>query len=322
MSNEFITDVDELIRILNLPSSARSDFIYDSDYSLLAPRDFVKLMESGNPRDPLLMQVLPRVEENNVVVGFTSNPLEEKINTDLPILKKYRGRALLMFTCRCGIHCRFCFRRHLLGSCDSVEDSSVVEDSSARVESIFNSIALDESIHEIIFSGGDPFIQSDEQIKKAMDYIEKIPHVKRIRIHSRIPVIMPRRITGQLNDILTCAKPIYLVLHVNHPNELSDEFLTRLRFLTSPVLLSQTVLLRGINDSVEILAKLFETLADNRVIPYYLHQLDRVEGAAHFEVNIDEGKKIISKLREILSGYAIPRYVQEIAGENCKKLLI
>ncbi|MDR2761060.1 MAG: EF-P beta-lysylation protein EpmB [Planctomycetaceae bacterium] len=345
MSNEFITEIDELIRILGLSSSMSSDFIYESDYSLLVPRDFVKLMEKGNPDDPLLMQVLPRLEENNDVVGFTSNPLDEKINTDLPILKKYCGRALLMLTRRCGIHCRFCFRRHLLSdnarldclsqrdlllpkmTSSSLNESNLqfcdsVEEFDLAMESVFKSIMFDESIREVIFSGGDPFTQSDGQIKRALDYIVKIPHVKRIRIHSRMPVIIPKRITERLNDILSCLKPIYLVLHVNHPNELSDELLTRLKLLTSPVLLSQTVLLRGINDSVEVLVKLFEMLADHRVIPYYLHQLDRVSGASHFEVDISKGQRIISRLRELLSGYAIPRYVQEIAGENCKKLLL
>ncbi|MDR2643684.1 MAG: KamA family radical SAM protein [Planctomycetaceae bacterium] len=329
MSNEFITDVDELIRILGLSGSVRSDVNYGLGYPLLVPRDFVNLMENGNPCDPLLMQVLPRTAESNIIAGFTNNPLDEKINdekinTGLPILKKYCGRALLMLTRQCGIHCRFCFRRHILQYAAPQHDLQLPTETElgADIVASLDLIMSDKNINEVIISGGDPLVQDDEKIKKVLDYIEKIPHVKRLRIHSRYPVIMPKRITERLNSVLKRKKPVYLVLHVNHPNELSENFLARLKILNAPVLLSQTVLLRGINDNVEVLSELFEKLADNRVIPYYLHQLDRVTGAAHFEVNIVDGCKIVTSLRERLSGYAIPRYVQEIAGGNCKKLLL
>jgi EF-P beta-lysylation protein EpmB len=330
MSNEFITDVAELIGILGLSSSLRSEVYYDSDYSLLVPRDFVKLMEFGNPFDPLLRQVLPCVSECSFVSGFSLNPLAENMDSGLLILKKYKGRVLLMLSCRCGIHCRFCFRRYMLRGVELRRDLQIPVESESELpsglegglEASLDSIMLDNSINEVIISGGDPFVQSDRQIKKVLEYIGKIPHVKRIRIHSRYLVVFPKRITAGLNEVLSCAKPVYLVLHVNHPNELSLDFLSGLRILSAPVKLSQTVLLRGVNDDVEVLSKLFSILADNRVIPYYLHQLDRVSGTAHFEVDIIEGRKIISALREQLSGYAIPRYVQENAGEICKKILL
>ncbi|MDR2346284.1 MAG: radical SAM protein [Planctomycetaceae bacterium] len=351
MSNEFITEIDELIRILNLADSVRDNIIYDSDYPLFVPRDFVNLMESGNICDPLLIQVLPRIEENNTTAaGFVCNPFDENINTELTVLKKYRGRALLILTRKCGIHCRFCFRRHILrnfvsqqnllitsksefeselklkteskSESESADCESDKFESDIEIESTFDSIMSDKNINEVILSGGDPLIQSDEKIKIVLDYIEKIPHVKRIRIHSRFPVVMPKRITENLNTIFKREKPIYLVLHVNHPNELSDDFLLRLKLLNAPIILSQTVLLKGVNDNADVLVKLFEKLVDNRVIPYYLHQLDRIKGAAHFEVNVDKGCKIVSCLYERLSGYAVPKYVQEIAGGICKKILI
>ncbi|MDR0391394.1 MAG: KamA family radical SAM protein [Planctomycetaceae bacterium] len=324
MSSEFITDVGELIRILGLTEILGSGVFYGSDYSFLVPRDFVKLMEFGNPFDPLLLQVLPRVIECDEVSGFLPNPLEEQISAGLPILKKYKGRALLMPTCQCGIHCRFCFRRHVLprGVLQHGLQSSTREESISNITAALDLVMSDVSISEVIISGGDPLIQGDEQIKEVLDYIEKIPHVKRVRIHSRYLVVQPRRITEGLNFVLSRSKPVYLVLHVNHPRELSVEFLSRLRILSAPVILSQTVLLRGINDDIEVLSELFGGLADNRVIPYYLHQLDRVSGAAHFEVSIEEGCKLIRGLRERLSGYAIPRYVQETTNENCKRLLM
>ncbi|MDR1479045.1 MAG: KamA family radical SAM protein [Planctomycetaceae bacterium] len=326
MSSEFITDVGELIRILGLSGAVCSDVVL-AGYSLLVPRDFVELMEVGNLSDPLLLQVLPQIVEGRNDAGFLDNPFGEKINAKSSVLKKYCGRALLVTTRRCGIHCRFCFRRHILrssvesqGGCN-VDIGCGESDFGLDIGGAIDLIRLDKSIGEVILSGGDPLVQSDEQIEKVLDYIEKIPHVKRLRIHSRFPVVMPKRITERLNFVLMRSKPVYLVLHVNHPNELSDEFISRLRILSAPVILSQTVLLRGINDDVEVLAKLFEKLADNRIIPYYLHQLDRVAGAGHFEVNIVEGCKIMKNLRERLSGYAIPRYVQETAGENHKKIL-
>ncbi|MDR1291593.1 MAG: KamA family radical SAM protein [Planctomycetaceae bacterium] len=356
MSNEFITDIDELIGILGLSGRLRSDVNFSGYaeavlkseklntqaqqrgtivqgrslpsipapvYPLLVPREFVKLMEVGNPSDPLLLQVLPQAAENYDNAGFTQNPLDEKINSKLPILKKYCGRALLMLNRQCGIHCRFCFRRHILHADTPAQylPSSTELKLGADVEETIDSVASDKSINEVILSGGDPLVQNDEQLKTVLDYIEKIPHVKRIRIHSRFLVVMPERITENLNIVFKRAKPIYLVLHVNHLNELSENFIARLKILDAPVILSQTVLLRGINDDADVLAKLFEKLADNRVIPYYLHQLDRVAGAAHFEVNTVEGCRIVANLRERLSGYAVPRYVQEIAGENCKKIL-
>ncbi|MDR1483988.1 MAG: KamA family radical SAM protein [Planctomycetaceae bacterium] len=324
MSNEFITEVSELIRILGLSGVVGSDVFYGSGYSLLVPRAFVELMEIGNPYDPLLLQVLPRVAESNFVAGFSCNPFDESVSTGLPVLRKYCGRALLILTRRCGIHCRFCFRRHILSCGESLQNSQVAMESEfeAEVSAALDLVKSDKNISEVIISGGDPLTQSDERIGKVLDYIEKIPHVKRIRIHSRYVVVMPERITERLNFVLRREKPVYLVLHLNHPRELSDNFLERLKILDAPVKLSQTVLLCGVNDNVDVLAELFAGLADNRVIPYYLHQLDRVAGAAHFEVDIVEGCRIIASLRERLSGYAIPRYVQEIAGENCKKLLL
>ncbi|MDR1925061.1 MAG: KamA family radical SAM protein [Planctomycetaceae bacterium] len=318
MSDEFICDIDELIEVLCLPRSIRANVIIDSSYPLLVPREFVGLMESGNPADPLLLQVLPSCLELGAAAGFSCNPLDERIDESNLVLKKYHARSLIFLTGNCGIHCRFCFRRHFVHKSLLQKDAAL---SKNYIEKILQPIQHDTTLREVILSGGDPLTIRDSELAAILDCIEKIDHVKRIRIHSRLPVVQPSRITEQLNTILQRTKPVYLVLHVNHPNELSGTLAQRLKILTAPILLSQTVLLRGINDDVDVLDKLFERLIDNRIVPYYLHQLDRVAGAAHFEVAVEVGCKLIAKLRSRLPGYAVPKYVQEIVNASSKKVL-
>ncbi len=265
------------------------------------------------------------------------------------LLQKYAGRALILTESGCGIHCRFCFRRHQQKTLTESVDNSVVndpiDDDSKTVESnVIHShemdsdvsfrrrfvdaaaaIRADENCTEVILSGGDPLMQSDTLLAWQYTTIAAIPHVKRMRIHTRIPIVLPTRITDELCRILVGSRlRTVVVLHVNHPNEidptLGDEPLTAIRRLATAgiPLLSQTTLLRGVNNSVETLATLMEMLVDHRVIPYYLHQLDRVVGAAHFEVPVSEGRRIMEALRRRLPGYAVPRYVREIAGKPYK----
>ena len=303
-----ITDIDELCRILAIPSCPVC-----TDYSLLVPRSFVDLMERGNPNDPLLLQVLPQAEENQTTSGFSKDPLGEIADTKPEqcfVLNKYTGRTLLLISHECGVHCRFCFRRHF-------PKQSV----NPNVDTFLVSIRHNVAIEEVILSGGDPLMLDDDALDDLFQSILQIKHVRRIRIHSRLPIVLPSRLTPKLAEILTLPIPVYLVLHVNHPNELSYEFLERRELLTKPVMMAQTVLLRKINDDEETMYRLFHRLIDVRILPYYLHQLDRVTGATHFEVSVEQGSRIIAQLRDRLPGYALPTYVREIRGNNSKETI-
>ena len=316
--SQSVTRIDELCRLLNLPKSL-ADHSVASDYPLFVPRPFLRLMEKGNPFDPLLLQVLPRTEENIAAIGFSDDPVGERVSVssgnDGRILKKYPGRALLLTTESCGIRCRFCFRRYL-PNCSQLNLFDCND-----LESLFDPICNDSTIEEVILSGGDPLMLDDGKLGRTLHYIVKIPHVKRIRIHSRLPIVLPNRITAELVETMALSKPVYLVLHVNHPNELSSDFLLRRQMFAETVVMSQTVLLKGVNDNVDTLARLFETLIDHRIVPYYLHQLDRVRGAAHFEVLDETGRRLVDELRNRLPGYAVPKYVREVAGEPGKRMI-
>jgi EF-P beta-lysylation protein EpmB len=284
----------------------------ESDYPLFVPRSFVDLMEKGNPNDPLLLQILPRQEEQLEFAGFSRDPLGEfsegvSNSVSNPILKKYAGRLLLLTSGCCGIHCRFCFRRFFPKS-----------NNNNKFEKILEPIRNETTIEEIILSGGDPLMLDDAELERLFCQITEIAHIKRIRIHSRLPVVLPSRITPELIKIFSLSLPVYLVLHINHPNELSHDFLTRRKLLTTPVVMSQTVLLKGVNDNADVLTQLFGQLANHQILPYYLHQLDRIQGAAHFEVSPELGIKLMEQLRQNLPGYAVPKYVREIPGTEYK----
>ena len=297
-----ITDTSELCRILAIPSCAAH-----TDYPLLVPRPFVNLMGRGNPNDPLLLQVLPQPEEQQTACGFSKDPLGE-ITEGTIALNKYASRTLLLASPKCGIHCRFCFRRHF-PKLDS------------DIETLLASIQHTPTTEEVILSGGDPLMLDDDALDFLLQSILRMKHIRRIRIHSRLPIVLPNRLTPKLAELLMLPIPVYLVLHINHPNELSRDFLERRELLAKPVVMAQTVLLRRINDDAETLCRLFRRLIDARILPYYLHQLDRVAGSAHFEVSPEKGMAILAELRERLPGYAVPTYVREVVGKTCKEIM-
>jgi EF-P beta-lysylation protein EpmB len=271
----------------------------------------------GDPTDPLLRQLLPLADEMIDVPGFTVDPVRDDLAERQPgLLHKYDGRVLLVTTGTCAIHCRYCFRRHF--------PYDETPRSLADWQPALDEIAADESVHEVILSGGDPLTLVDATLSEVVDAIASIPHVRRLRIHTRLPIVIPERVTDELIDILQTSRltPI-VVLHVNHANELDSHVATAIGRLSDAgiVLLNQAVLLAGINDSVDAQAALCERLVDLRVMPYYLHQLDRVAGAAHFEVPIETGRQIIRQLRERLPGYAVPRYAAEVPGAGSKTVL-
>lgn len=310
-----VRDPDVLIDELRLPDEWRESARRAADlFPLLVPRSFLDRIASDDPDDPLLLQVLPTSHEERTTTGFVADPVGDTAARRAPgLLQKYQGRALLITTGACAVHCRYCFRRSYPYS----EEPRRLED----WEPAFAAIESDPSLHEIILSGGDPLMLTDARLAELCRRIAGIPHVARLRIHTRLPIVKPERVTDRLIGLLRDSGPTpIMVVHANHARELVGDCAHALRKLVRagiPVL-NQAVLLRGINDSVNALADLCETLVDLGVMPYYLHQLDRVAGAAHFEVPEETGLQLMDELRRRLPGYAVPRYVRETPGEACK----
>jgi EF-P beta-lysylation protein EpmB len=288
-----------------------------AEFTCLVSASYLARIERGNPADPLLLQVLPAQAETEEVDGFTADPVDEAVAALTPgLLQKYPGRALLIVTSACPVHCRYCFRRHF-----PYEEHRGGE---ATWAPALAALRDDPSIHEVILSGGDPLTATDRRLAALVDGLAAIPHLTRLRVHTRMPVMIPSRVTSELVDWLTATRltPI-MVLHANHANELDAEVAAaadRLR-RAGVLLLNQTVLLRGVNDAVDAQCALSDRLIEIGVTPYYLHQLDRVRGAAHFEVPVARGREIIAAMRRRLPGYAVPQFVQEQPGELHKVVL-
>jgi len=313
-----IRDPAELLRLLGLPEGLAAAAGTDVDkFPMLVPLSYAQRMKPGDPNDPLLRQVLPIAEEQQPAAGFGMDPVGDAAAAQQPgLLHKYNGRVLLVLTGACAVNCRYCFRRHY----PYATASAGPRQWAAAVDQI----ASDSSISEVILSGGDPLVLGDDLLGKLIAQLDAIPHVRRLRIHTRLPVVLPQRITEALTEMLLTSrlKPV-VVIHANHANELNEEVASSLAELegAGAMLLNQAVLLRGVNDSCVAQQELCERLVELNVVPYYLHQLDRVAGAAHFEVEIAKGLEIILQLRRQLPGYAVPRYVQEVAGEPNKVVL-
>jgi EF-P beta-lysylation protein EpmB len=307
-----IRDPFEICDILGLPDSLAKSAA-NHNFPLLAPRPFVARMRPGDPNDPLLLQVLPRGEEAR------SPSLPSDAVGDLAaqkadgLLHKYFGRALLILAPNCAVNCRYCFRRHF--------PYDTVPAGDAAWAPALDQIRADTTLAEILLSGGDPLVLGDRRLSRLIDSLEAIPHVTRLRIHTRLPVVIPQRVTTALCDTIEASRfRTVIVLHINHANEIDDAVATAVAKLrrTGAMLFNQSVLLRGVNDSVEAQAALCERLVEVGVTPYYLHQLDMVEGVGHFETPVPRGLQIVKELRKRLPGYAVPRYVRENAGEPHK----
>jgi EF-P beta-lysylation protein EpmB len=310
-----IREPRELCRILGLGPEIEAAAVRGAKtFPLFAPRGYVARMRPGDPGDPLLRQVLPLGEELTETPGFSDDPVGDAEAVLRPgLLQKYHGRALMVTTGACAVHCRYCFRRHY-----PYEESPR---SLAAWEPAIRQIEADPTIHEVLLSGGDPLTLVDDRLAMLAERLAEIPHLRRLRVHTRLPIVLPERVTPSLLGWLrgTRLTPI-MVVHANHAAELDETVAEALGQLVDhgiPVL-NQAVLLRGVNDSAESLAALCERLVDLRVIPYYLHQLDRVRGAAHFEVPEATGLAILEELRARLPGYAVPRYVREVSGVGWK----
>lgn len=283
----------------------------EKEFATRVPLGFARLMELGNPADPLLLQVLASDYEQEEHIGYTKDPLLENHKNPLPgLIHKYAGRVLLTVTGSCAINCRFCFRRHF----------PYADNNPGRAgwKDTFSYIANDPLIHEVILSGGDPLLATDALIQYIFTELSTIPHVKTVRIHTRIPVVLPERITESLLNILSQSRfKLVIVIHCNHPHEISSGMKRACLELQSIgcYLLNQSVLLKNVNNNSEILCELSNKLFDLRVMPYYLHLLDKTKGTQHFFINDSEAKRIFQELKASLPGYLVPKLVREEPGQ-------
>ncbi|WP_263081641.1 EF-P beta-lysylation protein EpmB [Endozoicomonas sp. Mp262] len=310
-----VSSPEELLDLLELEHSLLPDAIKaDKQFALKIPRAFVSRMEKGNPYDPLLLQVLPLGKELMEVPGYSLDPLGEHAQTPRNgVIHKYHGRLLLITSGACAVNCRFCFRRHF-----PYEDNQLGGD---NWNSALEYIASDHSIKEVILSGGDPLAANDKRLARLVTALSEIPHVETLRIHTRLPLVIPQRITQEMIDWFTGSrlKPV-MVIHCNHANEIDHSVETALAKLRQAgvVLLNQTVLLKGINDTTDSLVNLSHKLFQSSVMPYYLHVLDRVQGAAHFDIDEDRAVQLIKAMMIQCPGYLVPKLVREIAGNTSK----
>jgi len=287
------------------------------NFPLRVTQSYINKMHYGDASDPLLRQVFPLIDENIEVEGFSADPVGDHLAISSPgILHKYQGRALLLTTGACAIHCRYCFRRHFPYS-ESNPLASQWQQSIAALQS-------DDSIREVIFSGGDPLALTDKKLASMVEDLQNIPHIKRLRIHTRLPLVLPKRVNQSLLKWISNSRfRVVMVIHANHANEIdleTAEALTKLRHAGCE-LLNQAVLLRGINDDADSLIDLSERLSEVQVLPYYLHLLDKVQGANHFDVDEKKGIALIAEIRRQLPGYLVPRLVREQQGEASKTVI-
>lgn len=310
-----IADPCELLELLGLADQATTLLpANDTGFAMRVPRGFVARMRFGDATDPLLLQVLPLAAELLDRSGYAADPVGDgAAKVADGVIHKYEGRALLVATGSCAINCRYCFRRHFPYADETASASSW--------RSALTFLRSEPSITEVILSGGDPLSLSTSKLAEFTGALSELPQVRRLRIHSRLPIVLPERIDDELLAWLA-GTPLQktLVVHANHGNEIDDSVriaCARLRSV-GVTLLNQSVLLRGVNASVDALADLSEALIDVGVVPYYLHQLDRVLGAAHFEIDDDVARHMVEGLRSRLPGYLVPRLVREVAGEDSK----
>ncbi|WP_437611894.1 EF-P beta-lysylation protein EpmB [Erwinia sp. V71] len=312
---DVITEPDELLRFLALDTDpewlagrpARRLF------ALRVPRAFAARMKKGDANDPLLLQVMTAQQEFVDAPGYSTDPLDEQSSVVPGLLHKYNNRALLLVKGGCAVNCRYCFRRHF-----PYQDN---QGNKRNWLTALDYIRQHPQLDEIIFSGGDPLMAKDYELEWLISQLEAIPHVKRLRIHSRLPVVIPARITEGLCQRLAQSRlQVLMVTHINHAQEIDDELRHGMKMLkrAGVTLLNQSVLLRGINDNAQVLAALSNALFDAGILPYYLHVLDKVQGAAHFFVPDDEARAIVRELLGMVSGYMVPKLAREIGGEPSK----
>lgn len=308
-----ITSIAELAELVELKSLAACEH----PFPVRVPHHFAMRIQKGNPNDPLLLQVLTQPQESLLTDGYIKDPLQEKPQTKLPgLIQKFPGRVLITVTGSCAIHCRYCFRKHF-----------PYQDNRATGKNwpvLFEHIAKDKSLYEVILSGGDPLMLQDKQLAQILYDLSQLEHIQLIRIHTRLPVVIPHRIDDAFIKMITPYKEkLVFVYHVNHPQELCEEIKTatiQLKELHIPIY-NQSVLLKNINDNVVTLTQLSFALFAHGIQPYYLHLLDKVMGTQHFDMSLSRAKQLYKHLRSTLPGYLVPQLVQEIPGQTSKILV-
>ena len=310
-----LSDPHELCTLLALdPALVLPAIEAARGFALRVPRGYVARMRPGDPKDPLLLQVLPAGAELAAVDGYLADPVGDMgSRAGAGLLRKYAGRALLVATGACAVHCRYCFRRHF-----PYDQESALRDG---WQPALDQLRAASDVHEVILSGGDPWSLSDRRLRQLTDGLQELPQLRRLRIHTRYPVVLPERVDAGLLAWLEELKlQVVVVVHANHANEIDDSVRQACARLAGvgATLLNQSVLLAGINDSVDALAQLSEALFAARVLPYYLHVLDKVQGAAHFDIDTKRALALHQELAACLPGYLVPRLVREIPGAKAK----
>ena len=314
--SDLITDPKELLEVLQLSTDQllSGAILASTQFKLRVPRAFVRKMEIGNPLDPLLLQVLPHHLELEEHEGFITDPLGEEQANQIPgVLHKYKSRFLLTLTGACAVHCRYCFRRHF-----PYQENLPKNEDWLNIKSYLESHS---EINEVILSGGDPLTLSNRKLAVWIERLETLKQIKILRIHSRVPIVIPERIDEELVSLLKNSRlRVILVVHSNHPAELDDLTCSKLSSLAKQniLVLNQAVLLKGVNDSAQILVDLSQRLFEAQIIPYYLHVLDKVKGAHHFDLGAKIIDQIYTEVLASLPGYLVPKLVREVAGENNK----
>jgi len=311
---QVITEPKELLALLDINTDDYlQHFKARQLFPVRVPLPFIKRMRNGDMNDPLLRQVMPLSSEFIVTDGYITDPLEEHDTVAEGLLHKYKTRVLMIVKSACAINCRYCFRRHF-----PYQENSP---NKQRWQQALNYITLHTEISEVIFSGGDPLMANDEHLAWLIEKIEAIPHIKRLRIHTRLPVVIPNRITRNLVNLLSQSRlKTAMVLHINHGNEIDDAFINALEPLREAriPLFNQSVLLKGFNDNAETLIELSEKMFDIGITPYYLHLFDAVQGAAHFDIKEERAVSIAKEMLATLPGFLMPKLVREIAGKANK----
>ncbi|WP_114799885.1 EF-P beta-lysylation protein EpmB [Moraxella canis] len=307
-----VSDLDTLFDLLDLPKQAQVHT--PKQFGLRVPHAFIKKMKKGDINDPLLRQVLPDTKETWTIGGYSTDPLDENNHNPIKgLLHKYQSRVLLTVTGACAVHCRYCFRQHF--------DYHTNQPSTHEMDAVIGYITKHTEVDEVILSGGDPLSLSNKRLKLWLDKIGEIAHIRTVRLHTRLPVVLPNRVDDELITLIRhYQKNIVIVLHINHPNEIDDQLIAKTKQLkdAGATLLNQSVLLADINDDIHTLSKLSQDLFGAGILPYYLHILDKVQGAAHFDIAISDAIRLYWQLLEVLPGYLVPKLVQELPNRPFK----
>ena len=312
-----VKNPQQLLEILEIEQeNALISQLARKEFPMLVPLPFVNKMKKGDINDPLLKQILPIMDEEIILDGYTTDPLVEQNNKQQGLLHKYKSRVLIILKTGCAVNCRYCFRRHFPYAENSVNKSQLAE--------IVDYIQHHPNVNEVILSGGDPLMCKDKQLFEFITQLEALPQLTRLRIHTRLPVVIPSRITRGLAARLQQSRlKIVMVLHINHAQEIDADFATAMQrcHQAGIQLLNQSVLLKGVNDDTASLVGLSEALFSVNILPYYLFLLDKVQGAAHFDIDESSAQQLHREMQIELPGYLVPRLSREIAGEQSKTLI-